>query len=51
MGLKNYQAPISTLAAQYLAKTDSSLKYQIVADMIRISCVGICGVEDFRWQR
>jgi hypothetical protein len=35
----------------YLAKTESSLKIQIVADMICISSCGICGEDDFRCPR
>lgn len=34
--------------AHYLVKTESSQKYQLVVDLIRISCAGICGEEDFR---
>jgi hypothetical protein len=34
--------------AHYLAKKESSQKIQIVADMTRISCGGICGEDNFR---
>jgi hypothetical protein len=35
-------------SAIYVAKTELSQKIQIVADMIRISCAGICGAYNFR---
>ena len=36
--------------SEYLAKTESSQKIPIVADMIRIYCAGICGEDDFRYR-